>query len=163
MSDTVPELFVPLITRNNVTYRNLSRICLNPEEKKFLGSEAAGITSLLTWPEEKFAVLSRIAKRYTLPVSTLRAWMNKVEMSLPLTNRPGRPSAMDDEAAKHFQSILESRRAEKNAVPLAEAILLIGAGTTETKIRLGKRSNCVHSSFQPCFEMRKKPSWSSRH
>ena len=78
MPDTVPPVFDSLNLRNKVCYRNLSSRPLSVGEKNFIGSEAAGITSLLTWDLQKFAVLQRICNRYTLPVSTVRDWMSRV-------------------------------------------------------------------------------------
>ena len=73
--------------------------------------------------------------------------MNKVAMALPLTNKVGRPRAMDDEAIEVFKDTLESRRAAKNAVPLTETLALMGAGVTETHMRLGERGAAAVSSI----------------
>ena len=78
MPDTVTPVFDSLNLRKKVCYRNLSSRPLSVGEKNFIGSEAAGITSLLTWDLQKFAVLQRICNRYTLPVSTVRDWMSRV-------------------------------------------------------------------------------------
>ena len=112
------------------------------------------MTSLLSWQKEKFTVLSRISKRYTLPVSTLRDWMQKVQTSMPITNKIGRPNAMDEEAVDKFKATLESRRAAKNAVPMAETLALICAGVTETHMRLGKRGAAAISRI--CVTTQKK-------
>jgi hypothetical protein len=93
MPDTLPQVFEPLNLRKKAFYRNLS-----VGEKKFIASEAARITSMLTWDLQKYTVLQRICNRYTLPVSTVRDWMNKVAGSLAISNKIGRPSSMDTEA-----------------------------------------------------------------
>ena len=76
--------------------------------------------------------------RRDVPDTTVRHWMRKVTMSLPITNKINRPRAMDEEAIEKFKETFESRRAAKNAVPLAETLALIGAGVTVTHMRLGK-------------------------
>ena len=154
MPETIPEIFAPFNLRNRLLYRNLSNHSLTTDEKTFLGSEAAGMSSLLSWPNEKFTVALRITKRYTLPDTTVRDWMRKVTMSLPITNKIGRPCAMDEEAIEKFKETLESRRAAKNAVPLAETLALIGAGVTDTHMRLGKRGAAAISSI--CITTQKK-------
>jgi hypothetical protein len=154
MTETIPQVFVPYDLRNRLLYRNLSRHSFSQVEKTFIGSESAGLSSLLAWPEEKFTVLSRITKRYSLAVTTVRDWMNKVDMSLPITNKIGRPRAMDDIAVEKFQDTLETRRAAKNAVPLAETLSLLGAGVTDTHMRLGKRGAAAVSNI--CVTIQKK-------
>ena len=52
MADSVPEVFAPFNLRNRVRYRNLSKHPFTVAEKTFIGSEAGGITSLLTWGAE---------------------------------------------------------------------------------------------------------------
>jgi hypothetical protein len=138
MPETILEIFAPFNLKNRLLYRNLSNHSLTSDEKTFIGSEAAGMSSLLSWPSEKFTIANRITKRYTLSDTTLRDWMNKVAMSLPITNKIGRPRAMDDEAIEKFKATLVSRRAAKNAVPLTEILALMGAGVTETHMRLGQ-------------------------
>lgn len=76
MPDTVPEVFEPFILRNEVLYRNVSNHSFTLDEKGFIGSEAAGMTSLLAWDSEKFTVLQRIITKYTLQVSTVQNWMS---------------------------------------------------------------------------------------
>lgn len=147
MAGTVPQVFAPFNLRNRIAYRNLSNHSLTLDEKTFLGSEAAGISSLLTWPNEKCTVARRISKRYTLPDATVRGWMQKVANSIPITNKSGRPLAMDGEAIEKFQGVLESRRAAKNAVPLAETISLMRTCVTDTHMRLGKRGAAAVSSI----------------
>jgi hypothetical protein len=154
MPETIPEIFAPFNLRNRLLYRNLSNHSLTSDEKTIIGSEAAGMSSLLSWPTEKFTIANRITKRYTLSDTTVRDWMNKVAMSLPITNKIGRPRAMDDEAIEKFKATFESRRAAKNAVPLTETLALMGAGVTETHMRLGKRGAAAVSNI--CVTTQKK-------
>lgn len=149
MAESVPEVFAPFNLRNKVLYRNLSKHSFTVDEKTFIGSEAGGITSLLIWGTEKNAILRRIATRHSIPVSTVREWMNKVARSLPITNKIGRPSAMDEEAIQKFQNTLELQRTVKNAVPFAETVELLGVGATETKMRQGKRGAAAISIMCP--------------
>ena len=75
--------------------------------------------------------------------------MNKVARSLPITNKIGRPSAMDEEAIEKFQNTLELRRNMRNAVPFTETVELLRVGATETKMRLGKRGAAAISIVCP--------------
>lgn len=136
MDESVPEVLAPV---NRTVYRHLSCHSLTTDEKMFLGSEAAGMSSLLTWSTEQFTVARRITSRYTLPNTSVRDWKQKVADSIPITNKRGWPSAMDDEAIEKFQNALETRRAAKNAVPFTETLTLMRAGVTDTHMRLGKR------------------------
>ena len=72
MVESIPQVFAPFNLRNRLLYRNLSNHSLTSDEKTFIGSEAAGMSSMLSWPSEKFFVLSRITKRYSLAVTTVR-------------------------------------------------------------------------------------------
>lgn len=132
-------MFALCSLRNRFVYRNLSNQSLSIDEKTFLGSEAAGQSSLLTWPDESFTVSLRISKSYSLPEATVRGWNDKVANSIPFTNETGRPLALDEVATEKLNGILESRRAARNAVPLAETLSLIGTCVTETHMRMGKR------------------------
>jgi hypothetical protein len=105
MSDTVPQVFAPFNLRNKTLYQNLSRQLLTVAEITFIGSEAAGITSSLTWETEKFTVIGTICKRYTLPIPTVREWMEKVIASVPISSKIERPSAMDGEAIEKFRTL----------------------------------------------------------
>ena len=139
MDGTIPQVFAFCNLRNRFVYRNLSNQSSSIDEKTFLGSEAAGQSSLLTWPDESFTVSLRISKRYSLPEATVRGWKDKVANSIPITNKTGRPLALDEVAIEKLNGILESRRAARNAVPLAETLSLIGTCVTETHMRMGKR------------------------
>ena len=143
----MPELFAPVILRNRLVYRDLSRHSLTAEQKTFIGSEAAKISSFLSWPNEIFTAARRITNRYKLPDTSVRDWMKKVASSIPITNKRGRPFAMDEEAIRKFQNILEMRRAAKNAVPLTETLSLMNAGVTDTHMRLGKRGAAAVSNI----------------
>ena len=135
MPDTVPQIFASYELRNRILNRNLSHHPFTVVEKVFLGSEAGELTSLLEWGSAKFTVLTKISNRYTIPVSTVREWMQKVADNLQITSRIGRPPALDAEAIANFQSILEMRRTVRNAVPLAEAFTLLEEAVMETKMR----------------------------
>ena len=147
MLDIVPRIFAPYESRNRILYRNLSQHTFTVVENTFLGLVAAGSTSLLEWGGAKFKVLTKISNRYTIPVSTVREWMQKVEKNLQITSRIGRPPALDAEAVANFQSILEMRRTVRSAVPLAGTFTLLGEAVTETKMRLGKRGAAAVSTI----------------
>jgi hypothetical protein len=125
---------------------------LTVAEKNFIGSEAAGITSSLTWETEKFTVIGKICKRYTLPILTVREWMKKVIASVPISSKIGRP--MDEEAIEKFQNTVLTRRDARNAVPLSETLTLMGAGVEENRMREGKRGAAAVSSI--CVTTQKK-------
>ena len=89
MDGTIPQVFALCSLRNRFVYRNLSNQSLSIDEKTFLGSEAAGQSSLLTWPDESFTVTLRISKRYFLPDAAVRGWKDKVPNFIPITNKTG--------------------------------------------------------------------------
>jgi hypothetical protein len=120
----------------------------------------------LTWETEKFTVIGKISKRYTLPIPTVREWMKKVIASVPISSKIGRPSAMDEEAIEKFQNTLLTGRDTRNAVPLSETLTLMGAGVEETRMREGKRGAaavsliCVTTQkklFKECNVVKLKP------
>ena len=60
-SAEVPAVFLPLVTRNKISYRDLSSATLSVMEKTFLGSEAANMTSFLIWKSSVISKLRQIS------------------------------------------------------------------------------------------------------
>lgn len=67
--------------------------------------------------------------------------MNKVAMSLPITNKIGRPRAMDEEAREIQKHLRNKKNCEECSASLR------GAGVTERHMRLGKRGAVAVSTF----------------
>ena len=147
----MPEVFAPIMLRNRQAYMHLSRHSLTSDQKTSIGSEAAGISSFLTWPNESFTTARRITNRYLIYGTSLRDWMQKVATSLPITGKRGLPRAMDEVAIEKFQNILETRRAASNAVPLSETLSLMSLPSTAKKSLKVVLHSSQLFSFPRCF------------
>ena len=165
-SAEVPAVFLPLVTRNKISYRDLSSATLSVMEKTFLGSEAANMTSFLIWKSSVISKLRQISNRYHIPYTTVKRWSQKVVLKKPIVNSLGRPHSMDETARDAFTATLLQRRAAKNCVPVAETLTLLAEGVTATRIRQGKRGLDAISSisvttqkklFKQCNIVRRKP------
>ena len=139
MSTDVPAIFNPRLLRGKELYRDLSKITLTAQQKTFLGSEVAKISTLLAWNSKCSSFLTKASQRYHLPYTTVQNWAKKVINRQPIADGTGRPKALDVIASEKFVSTLLERRKIKNAVPVAEALVMLSQAVTDTKIRQGKR------------------------
>ena len=126
MSTDVPPIFCPRFLRGTELYRDLSEITLTAEQKTFLGSEVTKIFTLLAWNSKSSSILTKASKRYHLPYTTVQNCAKKVVSGQPIVEGTGRPKAMDAIASEKFINTLLERRKMKNALPVAEALLLMG-------------------------------------
>lgn len=154
MSTDVPAIFSPRLLRGKELYRDLSKITLTAQQKTFLGSEVAKISTLLAWNSKCSSVLTKASQRYRLPYTTVQNWAKKVINGQTITDGTGRPKAVDTIASEKFATTLLDRRKMKNAVPEAEALVLLGRAVSETQFRQGKRGLDVGSTI--CVTTQKK-------
>ena len=139
MSADVPPIFCPRLLRGKELYRDLSKITLTVEQKTFLGSEVAKISTFLSWNSKSCSILTKASHRYRLPYTTVQNWAKKGINGQPINEGTGRPKAMDTIASEKFVHTLLERRKIKDAVPVAEALILLGQAVSDTKMRQGKR------------------------
>ena len=139
MSTIVHAIFLPRIVRGRDIYKDLSSYSFNAAEKTFLASEVAGISNFLSWDSKKCTVLTKACNRYRLPYTTVLNWMNKVKCNKPIVESRGRPKAMDAAASEKFVTTLLERRKAKDAMPVAQALVLMNEVISDTKRRQGKR------------------------
>lgn len=89
VSENVPRVFHPRSMRGAPVYDDLSKHELSVSEKTFIGSEAAQMSTFLTWDEDFTRM--KLCKRYRLPRTTVHRWMTKVRNSIPISAKVGRP------------------------------------------------------------------------
>lgn len=89
-------------------------------EKGFIRSWEAGVPSLLAWDPVN---ISALGKRYTLRVSNVREWKEKVASSLPIASKVGRPNSMN--TAKFQATLYCDELPKMPSCLLAETVALL--------------------------------------
>lgn len=91
--------------------------------------------------------MTKASQRYHLPYTTVENWAKKVVAGQQIIEGTGRPKATDAIASEKFVNTLLERRKMKNAVPVAEALLLLGQAVSDT----GRVSSTASQPREPAL------------
>jgi hypothetical protein len=139
MELNTPIIFRSLNLRNREKYRDLSEHNFSPAEKIFACTEMCKESNYLDWPNGQKCSMGKFGGRYGIKKATLQNWKRVYEDPRNFFCERGRPKAVDDIAREEIIQTINSKAAERNAMPLENVKQLISKVVVDTKRRQGKR------------------------